>query len=102
MSTVVEQRIDLLLEADVAQIQLLVRNLELHGASAVALAFLETPLVDIARIAVDHAALAIGLVFFPVPLVSVPVGVSHFACATLGAGKPITFVIIASEADFRA
>lgn len=102
MSTIIKQRIDLVLVADATQVLLLVRDFEDHRALAEALAHPKPPGINVASLAVDHAALAVRGVVTPFAAVGVAVGIGHGALVVLVAGNIFTVVGVAVEGDYHA
>ena len=99
MATVIEQRIHLLLVANLAQPLFFIRDLESHHAFAVAFPFLEAAGVDIPRLGIGHFALAFGLVIRPVAGVGIAVRVAHGPVAGFEAGGEVARVAVAGEGD---
>ena len=83
MSAGEEECIHLLLVADLTQLDLLVRDLEIHPTLSVASAAFPSARVDVAGGVVGHAAFAVGFVVDPVAVVGVFVGVDHAAVAAV-------------------
>lgn len=86
-----EDGVHVLLVADPTQHLLLVCDVELHDALAVAESLFPAAREDVARFGVHHRALTVGLVVVPVSRISVSVGILHgavrpcFAAAAVGA-----------------
>ena len=102
MAAVVEKGVHLLLVAYVAHLQILVRDLKLHRALAVAFALPEPTHVHVARLGVDHLPLPVGLIVLPLTRVRVAVRVCHGAVPGFTAGHEAALVGVAGRGDQHA
>ena len=100
MSAGEEECIHLLLVADLTQLDLLIRNLEIHPPLPMASPAFPSARVDVPRGVVGHASFAVGVVVGPVAGVDVLIGVDHGAvAAVLLAGAHGTRVGVAGGGD---
>lgn len=102
MPTPIKQGVHFLLEANLAQLQLLVRHLKVHRPFAVPSPLPPPTLVPVPRRAVHHCALALGKFGFPVTRVCVAVGVFHRAVARFLAGGEVARVRVAVHVNVDA
>lgn len=97
MPTRQEDRIDLILPTDMAEIFFLICTLKHHSAFATAFPLLKSAGINIAIFGVGHPTLTIGLVGFPFTLVIVTVGILHGTSAAFPACNKVAFVSIAGQ-----
>ena len=95
MATRQEDRIDLILPADGAEVSFLIRMLELHGSLAKAFSLFEPASVNIAMFDVFHPTLPTGLIGRPFTIIIVAVGIFHRTSAAFPAGDKVALVSIA-------
>ena len=102
MPAIIQQRIHLILVANLTQIHFFVRNLVPHHPLAVSSPLLPPAFVHIVRFAVYHLAVSFTLVVRPFTRVRVAGSVGHGAVTRSLAGDPIADVGVAVGVDHCA